>query len=37
MRRHVLGMRRSRGDLGITPRRVEALLGDRRIVVEVIR
>ena len=35
MRRHVLGVRRGRRDAGIALRRVEALLGDRRIVIEV--
>ena len=34
MRRHVLRMRRVGRDLGIAPCRIEALLGDRRIVVE---
>ena len=35
VRRHVLGMGRRRRDLGVASRSLEALLGDRRIVVEV--
>ena len=35
VRRHVLGVRRGRRDLGIAVGGVEALLGERRIVVEV--
>jgi hypothetical protein len=37
VRRHMLRMRRRRRDLGIAHGRVEALLGDRRIVVEWMR
>ena len=35
VRRHVLGVGGGGRDLGVAPRRIEALLGDRRIVVEV--
>ena len=35
MRRHMLGVRRSRRDFGVALGGVQPLLGDRRIVVEV--